>query len=398
MVQIWYAATALLLLSPIPVLCGGRNSRIIEKIRADFKLPGFAAGLFKNGHLQYEVAGRRKATDPLPIRRTDEFHLGSNTKAMTATLIGMMVDRGLVRWNSTLPEVLPDFADIMAHGHRQTTVAMIAAHRSGIFDDYSKDIDFYVGLYDLTPVEGRKSMIKHTLSKEPGAVRGQYVYDNTNYVILGRIIENFMGNKNGNGTSWEEIITSELFNPLGMRCGFGPPTESSETSIDNPWGHYYYNSSSSPEPVGGPLVRRDNPPAVGPSGTVHCDIRSYMNFLKMHVDGFNGRRTKLGISRETIKMLHTPYPSPDGEQYTHGGWLYSNGTQTPWANGPTLGHEGSNRLNYALAFLAPKRGPTGEIITCFTNTGNYILEPGTAPAADAMYAAVLEIMEGRLFK
>ncbi|EFR04493.1 beta-lactamase [Nannizzia gypsea CBS 118893] len=396
MVKILYAVTSLLLLNPTLCLCDSQNYQAVEKIRADFRLPGFAAGLFKNGHLQYEVTGRRKSTEPIPIKRNDKFHLGSNTKAMTGTLIGMMVDRGLISWTSTLQEVLPDFAHIMHDDHRNTTIAMLGAHRSGIFDDYSKDVDFYLGLYNLDPVEGRKAMINHTLSKEPGTTRGQYAYDNTNYVILGRIIENFLGVKNG--ASWEQIITSELFNPLGMKCGFGTPPQSSETSIDNPWGHFFYNSSSNPEPLGGPLVRRDNPPAIGPAGTVHCDIKSYMSFPKLHIDGFNGRRTKLGISKKTFKMLHTPYPSTDGVQYTPGGWIYANGSTTPWTNGPTLGHEGSNRSNYALVFLVPKRGPTGEIITGFANTGNYILEEGTAPAAEAMYTAVLDIMEGRLFK
>ncbi|EGD98691.1 beta-lactamase [Trichophyton tonsurans CBS 112818] len=397
MVKTLYAVTALLLLNPTLSVCGGPDSRAVEKIRADFRLPGFAVGLFKNGYLQYEVTGRRKNTEPIPIKRTDKFHLGSITKAMTGTLIGMMVDRGLINWTSTLPEVLPDFTNMMHDDHRNTTIGMLGAHRSGILDDYSKDPDFYLGLYNLDPVEGRKAMINHTLGKELGAIKGQYAYDNTNYVILGRIVENFLGVENG--ASWEQIIMAALFNPLGMMCGFGTPYQSSETSIDNPWGHYFYNSSSNPEPVGGPLVRRDNPPALGPAGTVHCDIESYMNFAKMHINGFNGRRTKLGISEETFKMLHTPYPSADGVLYTPGGWIYANGTTTPWTNGPTLGHEGSNKLNHALVFLVPKRGPTGEIITAFANTGNYIVgEEGTAPAADAMYTAVSDIMEGRLFK
>lgn len=36
----------------------------------------------------------------------DRFHLGSDTKAMTATLAGILVDDGKLRWTSTIGEVL----------------------------------------------------------------------------------------------------------------------------------------------------------------------------------------------------------------------------------------------------------------------------------------------------
>ena len=213
-------------------------------------------------------------------------------------------------------------------------------------------------------------------------------------MILGKIVESHIANGK---SSWEEIMIEQIFTPLGMDCGFGTLPESSETSIDSPWGHIVANATARPVPVGGPLPLRDYPTAFGPAGTVHCDIDSYAVWAKLHINGFNGRPTPLGISRETFKMLHTPYSSTNSsETYTYGGWLYNDGLSSPWSNGPTLSHDGSNLAYYTLASLAPKLGDHGAVLTVYTNAG--ISLDGASGAATGAANAVFEAMiGGRLF-
>ena len=52
------------------------------------------------------AVGVRALGRDVPVTIDDRFHLGSDTKAMTATLAGMMVDKGKLRWDSTVGEVL----------------------------------------------------------------------------------------------------------------------------------------------------------------------------------------------------------------------------------------------------------------------------------------------------
>src|SRR2546423_195590 len=54
-----------------------------------------------------EVVGVRKGGAPEPMRADDLVRLGSDTKAMTATMIGTLVDQGKLGWSSTIAEVFP---------------------------------------------------------------------------------------------------------------------------------------------------------------------------------------------------------------------------------------------------------------------------------------------------
>ena len=66
-----------------------RNSRKLG-------LPALAAAAWRDGKLiEMAAVGVRKAGDPTSkVTTNDEWHLGSNTKAMTAMLVGIYVDRG----------------------------------------------------------------------------------------------------------------------------------------------------------------------------------------------------------------------------------------------------------------------------------------------------------------
>ena len=54
-----------------------------------------------------------------------QWNLGSNTKAMTATVAGMLVEDSLLRSDSTIGEVLSESAPEMDAGHQDTTPPML---------------------------------------------------------------------------------------------------------------------------------------------------------------------------------------------------------------------------------------------------------------------------------
>ncbi|MBS0250735.1 MAG: serine hydrolase, partial [Proteobacteria bacterium] len=80
---------------------------LLDPIRTKYALPSLAAAVEKNGMLvAVGAVGVRVAGTTIPVTVDDRYHLGSDTKAMTATLAGMMVEEGKLRWNSTIGEVL----------------------------------------------------------------------------------------------------------------------------------------------------------------------------------------------------------------------------------------------------------------------------------------------------
>ncbi|EEQ92275.2 uncharacterized protein BDCG_07395 [Blastomyces dermatitidis ER-3] len=62
---------------------------------------------------------------------------------MTGTLIEMLVDRGCLNWDLTLPQALPELAPIMSRGHLKTTIGILGAPRTGIQEDLLTDAAFF---------------------------------------------------------------------------------------------------------------------------------------------------------------------------------------------------------------------------------------------------------------
>jgi len=75
----------------------------LTPFRRDNNLPALAGAMMRNGVVRASGAvGVRKAGDATPVTMLDKFHLGSCTKAMTATLAAMLVERQQIHWNSAL--------------------------------------------------------------------------------------------------------------------------------------------------------------------------------------------------------------------------------------------------------------------------------------------------------
>jgi CubicO group peptidase (beta-lactamase class C family) len=79
----------------------------IEPVRVKYGLPALAAAVVKKGEIVATGAvGVRVYGTNIRVTIDDRFHLGSDTKAMTATLAGILVDDGKLRWTSTIGELL----------------------------------------------------------------------------------------------------------------------------------------------------------------------------------------------------------------------------------------------------------------------------------------------------
>ena len=114
----------------------GRFDKVPESIVAALEateVPALsAAAADKTGVIFADVAGVRVARGSSEVERDDAFHIGSCTKAMTATLVGMAVEEGKLRWDMTLSEALPEIAGEMHEQYKGVTIAQLLRHRSGM--------------------------------------------------------------------------------------------------------------------------------------------------------------------------------------------------------------------------------------------------------------------------
>jgi CubicO group peptidase (beta-lactamase class C family) len=131
-------AVALLLLGVAPPVLSQSHdiSPYLSDIRATYDLPALAAAVVQDGTVIAAAAvGTRVYGGTTPVTLQDRFHLGSNAKSMTATLAGMMVEEGQLRWTSTVGEVLGDDIPGMSDTLSAATLEQLLSHSSGIPTD-----------------------------------------------------------------------------------------------------------------------------------------------------------------------------------------------------------------------------------------------------------------------
>lgn len=336
-------------------------SALLEPSRADGALPGMAGAVVRGDTLiAIGATGVRKQGDPTPVTTGDRWHLGSDTKAMTATLAGLSVDEGKVQFDDKLPALFAGLT--LDPGWQNVTLEDLLRHRGGAPADVPPAI--WTQMYqDGTDPAGLMKAVTAMLAQPPAQAPGTYVYANAGYMIVGAALEKAYGK------GWEEQMQTRLFQPLGMtECGFGAP--GSATVIDQPWPH---KPGPPPKPLA-PGPGADNPRAMGPAGTVNCSLGDWGKFLSLHLAGERGEDRL--VKSATIKRLHTP---PAGGDYA-AGWGVST---RPWAGGMVLSHAGSNTLNYAIVWLAPLKN------TAFFVTTN-VAGDTASTSTDAAIAALIQ--------
>jgi CubicO group peptidase (beta-lactamase class C family) len=106
--------SALQVNSPVgfcPVAGDEAVTQELKPIRQKFNVPGMAAAVVTSEGIKLVGAvGVRKRGTETPVTLSDLWHLGSDGKAMTSTLIARLVERGMLKWNSTIAEVFPELA------------------------------------------------------------------------------------------------------------------------------------------------------------------------------------------------------------------------------------------------------------------------------------------------
>lgn len=340
---------------PTPTVANNMT-QTLETIRENHNLPALAAVVVKDGAICDSVAvGVRKWGDPTPITTNDVFHIGSNTKSMTATLAAMLIEEGKLNWDTTIDSVFPEWEDRMNPQYKSVTVEQLLTHRGGAPHNAPPAAWARAWQRRGTVVEQRGEFIYAVLCQPPEATPGtKMIYSNQGYAIAGAMLERITG------TPWETLITERLFKSLHMdSAGFGPPGTIGR--VDQPWGH---TQKSLP-------TQNDNPPAIAPAGGVHCSLDDLARYAISQMEG----EQKDGLLKaETFRKLHTP---PEGGDYACG-WVC---VKRDWVGGNAIWHNGSNTYWYVLMWLAPKKGFSVFVATNIYGTG---AKTGCNKVVDAM--------------
>jgi CubicO group peptidase (beta-lactamase class C family) len=323
--------------------------RVLDSIRVAYQLPALAGAIVtRDGVAALGATGVRRAGGSVAVTANDEFHLGSMLKSMTAGLIGVLVDQKKLQWSTTLAAAFPELAATMRPEYRDVTLRDLLSQQSGLPRDPT------VTFSDPTPKEQRESLVRWALVQPPVSARGVYYYSNVNYMVAGVMAERVTG------MAYEQLLVTDLLGPLGLTTvGFGAAGTPGQE--DEPWQHRIDGNGNRVAVPPSPTA--DNPPVYGPAGRAHMSVGDWAIWIRTVLRAQVGEATPW--TPETAKLLTTPAVVIAGADSYAMGWAT---TSRSWAapTGRVLTHDGTNLMNYAVAWLA---ADTGFGVIVVTNQG-----------------------------
>jgi CubicO group peptidase (beta-lactamase class C family) len=381
--SIWLLSSQLLFCAANAASAQSSLDTMLEPYLARYELPALAAAVVVDGKvIAVGAVGTRKAGVTIPVTAEDRFHLGSDTKAMTALLAAMFVEAGKLRWNSTIAEVFPELAAQMDPALKEVTLEQLLSHTSGIpsdndaFNDLLKQSLSEDGNLDELRYWLIQKWGKQPLASKPGTA---FAYANMNYIMAGAMVERV------GGKTWEELIAERVFMTLALRsAGLGP--QATLGRIDAPLGHDVIDGKTKAF-LAGP--NGDNPPILGPAGTAHMSVLDFARWAGWNAG--QGKREPQLVQRETLKKLHEPVIAmplkKDAAPGTPRSGKYGLGwgeLTVDWAPEPLLYHGGSNTKNLAHIWIEPKRDFAMVLVT---NVGGQKANDALMALAPKLYAS-----------
>ncbi len=319
----------------------------LEAIRSSLDLPSLAAAAYRDGTLiGVGATGWYSMEHAVPVSTKSRYHIGSCTKAMTAVVLGSVIEQAEgLDWDTTLADALPDDAEFINDAYAAVTIRELLGHRSGLVENrdqmlfplaWSITAEFANAALTIQRQELTRTALAVAPAIEPGT---EYAYSNYAYIIAARIAETQAD------SPFEELLRARVFEPLGMTtAGFGPPGGPGE--VVEPLGHSKQDEWR-PMMFSIAGVAPDNPPIFNSAGRVHASIADWGRFVDDFEQGLDGQGKLLAT--ETYEAIASDL---EDDGYALGWGVNPRG----WAgDAPALAHAGSNRYWYSIAWLAPDK-------------------------------------------
>ena len=327
--------------------------------------PSIAVGIIKDGEiLMNEGFGFADREKQLRAGADTMYQIGSCSKSFTAAAAALLVDRGLLDWDKPVVEYLPwlRFKDDFVTAHA-TTRDMLC---------------FRTGLprHDAYWIDGpttRRGMAENIRNMQPGwSFRSTWCYQNTTCTAIGVLIEELTG------MTWEEFITKEFLEPLGMtRTTFYVDAISSDPDHGTPYERNLPTDLHGYQPcdflksdvedmekgIGAPY---------GPAGSIMSTVNDMLKWIRFNLE--NGKcGDKQLVSEENMKEIHkaqmllsapllAPFPHQDFFSYGMGWFVETH-------RGHIMVEHGGNINGFsALMTMIPDRNLGIVTLTNFNNS------------------------------
>jgi len=239
----------------------------LAAVRVGSKIPGMSAAvMFPDGTIWSGVSGQAVLSPARPLTTDTLMSVGSISKTFVSALIGRLVADGTIGLDDKLAKYV-SFTNAS-----KITIRELLDHTSGIRDLFAvKTMNAAIMAKPTATWTADKVLARIGSQKfTPGTT---YSYSNTNYILLGKVIEKVTGK------SVSELVRTEFLTPLGMTHTF----LQTEEKMAGPLAHGYMRKSSSVSNFAGTMIPfTSEVTAAGPAGayvSTASDLAIWANAL-----------------------------------------------------------------------------------------------------------------------
>jgi CubicO group peptidase (beta-lactamase class C family) len=249
----------------------------IEERMREMQIPGLAVAIVRGDQIVYSRGYGIAGPDRRPVTAQTPFLITSMSKSITALGVMQLIEEGELRLDAPVQEYIPWFGVADASASSQITVRHLLNQTSGF-----SELEGYHANLNRSSEEGVleasvRRLRNSRLNASPG---GSFEYSNTNYDILGLLIQIVSRNP------YETYIQNKIFTPLQMQSSFTSLEEARRSGL----------SSGTITFFGKDLVYDRFMPysrAVVPSAGLFSSAEDMARYLFAHL---NGGRTPDGIA------------------------------------------------------------------------------------------------------
>jgi CubicO group peptidase (beta-lactamase class C family) len=257
---------------------------VVDKAMKDFRVPGLAIAVVKDGKVAYARGfGRRDVDKGLPVTPRTLFAIGSCTKAFTTFVMGTLVDEGKLDWDAPLRTYLPGLRMSDPIATESITPRDLVTHRSGL---PRHDLAWY-----NTRLTGQDvfTRLAHFEPTEP--LRARFQYNNMMFMLAGYLVEKV------DGRSWEESVRARVLGPLEM-------TSTNFSVLDSQKSDDFARPYDEQQGKVRVIPFRDIT-SVGPAGAINSNAADMARWVAVHAQGGKSRGKAI-LAPATLAELHAP--------------------------------------------------------------------------------------------
>jgi CubicO group peptidase (beta-lactamase class C family) len=260
-------------------------------------VPGLTVGIVEKSEVVYAKSFGVSNADGTPVVNTTPFKLGSVSKSITSLAIMKLAEDGKIDIEQPVVTYLPWFQTSDKKRSDQVTIKHLLSHKSGFSKTLGNRNQDDTSLDDHRMESAVRELKDSSLLFSPGSA---FHYSNTNYQILGYLVELLSGKR------YSEYVGESIFLPLGMNQSFMQDNKSRLNGAAK--GHIYW--------FGQPQSQTDNLGVLTtPQGGVYSSVQDMTQYLKMLLSD-----EAIVISNQSKEKMFA-FESPEDQNGYGLGWV-----------------------------------------------------------------------------